>query len=171
MDQAAIDARKKKELDEEVERVKKEYDERQRKKKEKDESDKSKDKKKEDEDKDKDQKNDSKKSSPSPDEQVRTHPKMLAYVRPISDTNNATPYRKKTIQNQRKSLASLSFTGNILAPSFTHKSATSLTCMRFHCRTFYQDRLARKRQAEADKRNRERFANPNLFPSVPKGQP
>ncbi|ROW00651.1 hypothetical protein VSDG_03205 [Cytospora chrysosperma] len=44
IDQAAIDAKKKREMEEEVERVKKEYEERQRKKKEKEESAKSKDK-------------------------------------------------------------------------------------------------------------------------------
>lgn len=59
IDQAAIEAKKKKELDEEVARVKKEYEEKQRKKKAKEEGDKSKDKdekegqgeKKDDEDK------------------------------------------------------------------------------------------------------------------------
>lgn len=44
VDQAAVEAKKKKELEEEVERVKKEYEEKQRKKKEKEEADKSKDK-------------------------------------------------------------------------------------------------------------------------------
>lgn len=38
-------------------------------------------------------------------------------------------------------------------------------------RTFYQGRLTRKRQAEMDKRSRERMENPNFFPSVPKGLP
>ncbi|CAN8104502.1 unnamed protein product [Discula destructiva] len=38
-------------------------------------------------------------------------------------------------------------------------------------RTFYQNRLATKRQAEIDKRTRERIANPAFFPSVPKGLP
>ncbi|KAI0113559.1 VPS4-associated protein 1 [Nemania sp. FL0031] len=38
-------------------------------------------------------------------------------------------------------------------------------------RTFYQQRLDRKRQAEMAKRNRERLNNPNFFPSVPKGLP
>lgn len=52
VDQAAADAKKKKELEDEIERVKKEYEEKQRKKKEKEEADKSnektEDKKKED---------------------------------------------------------------------------------------------------------------------------
>lgn len=55
VDQAAVEARKKKEIEEEVARVKKEYEERQRKKKEKEEADKSADKDKE---KDKDEKKD-----------------------------------------------------------------------------------------------------------------
>ncbi|KAI0202689.1 DUF1742-domain-containing protein [Astrocystis sublimbata] len=38
-------------------------------------------------------------------------------------------------------------------------------------RTFHQQRIDRKRQAEAAKRNRERLSNPNLFPSVPKNLP
>lgn len=57
VDQAAVEAKKKKELDEEVERVKKEYEEKQRKKKEKEEADKSKDK---DKDKDKDKESEEK---------------------------------------------------------------------------------------------------------------
>ncbi|CAK7563158.1 MAG: hypothetical protein SEPTF4163_001017 [Sporothrix epigloea] len=35
----------------------------------------------------------------------------------------------------------------------------------------YQQRLDKKRQAEAAKRNRERMANPGFFPSVPKSLP
>ncbi|KFX87231.1 hypothetical protein V490_08419 [Pseudogymnoascus sp. VKM F-3557] len=35
-------------------------------------------------------------------------------------------------------------------------------------KAFYQKRLDRKRAGEIAKRNRERFQNPNLFPSVPK---
>ncbi|KAI0451874.1 DUF1742-domain-containing protein [Xylaria acuta] len=38
-------------------------------------------------------------------------------------------------------------------------------------RTFHQQRIDRKRQAEIAKRNRERLSNPNLFPSVPKDLP
>lgn len=38
-------------------------------------------------------------------------------------------------------------------------------------RAFYQKRLDKKRSAEIAKRNRERFQNPNLFPSVPKDLP
>ncbi|KAI1106339.1 DUF1742-domain-containing protein [Jackrogersella minutella] len=38
-------------------------------------------------------------------------------------------------------------------------------------RTFYQQRLDKKRQIEMAKRNRERLSNPNFFPSVPKNLP
>jgi hypothetical protein len=38
-------------------------------------------------------------------------------------------------------------------------------------RTFYQQRIDKKRNAEIARRNRERRQNPNLFPQVPKGLP
>merc|ERR1711964_649288 len=38
-------------------------------------------------------------------------------------------------------------------------------------KTFYQQRIEKKRNAEIAKRNRERLQNPNLFPQVPKGFP
>jgi hypothetical protein len=38
-------------------------------------------------------------------------------------------------------------------------------------RTFYQQRIDKKRNAEIARRNRERLQNPNLFPQVPKGLP
>lgn len=38
-------------------------------------------------------------------------------------------------------------------------------------KTFYQQRVDKKRNAEIAKRNRERLQNPNLFPQVPKGFP
>lgn len=73
IDQAAVEAKKKKELDEEVERVKKEYEEKQRKKKEKEEAEKSKeqdkDKEKEKEKESEETTKDSKK--PSSAEKVR----------------------------------------------------------------------------------------------------
>ncbi|EJT70321.1 hypothetical protein GGTG_12493 [Gaeumannomyces tritici R3-111a-1] len=69
VDQAAIDAKNKKELDDEVERLKKEYEERQKKKKEKEEEakegDGKNDKDKEKKEEEKDDKKDSKKDEPS----------------------------------------------------------------------------------------------------------
>ncbi|EMR72882.1 hypothetical protein MGN70_012504 [Eutypa lata] len=38
-------------------------------------------------------------------------------------------------------------------------------------KTFYQQRLYKKRQAENAKRMREQLRNPSFFPSVPKGDP
>lgn len=38
-------------------------------------------------------------------------------------------------------------------------------------KTFYQQRIEKKRNAEIAKRNRERLQNPSLFPQVPKGFP
>ncbi|RDL37794.1 Uncharacterized protein BP5553_05227 [Venustampulla echinocandica] len=38
-------------------------------------------------------------------------------------------------------------------------------------RTFFQQRIDKKRNAEIARRNRERLQNPNLFPQVPKGFP
>ncbi|KAM7183879.1 hypothetical protein V8F33_013330 [Rhypophila sp. PSN 637] len=78
IDQAAIEARKKKELEEEIELVKKEYEEKKKKKEEKDKKDKKGDKEKDKKDgedekeKDKDKpetKEDSKPTSPKPEEE------------------------------------------------------------------------------------------------------
>ncbi|KAI1506357.1 DUF1742-domain-containing protein [Biscogniauxia marginata] len=127
IDQEAVAAKKKKEMDEEVERVKKEYEEKQRKKKEKEaekESDKKDDKNK-DKDKDMDKK-DEKKEEPKSNDKDATKPEQSIEEEP----------RVFSLQ-----------------------------------RTFYQQRIDRKRQAEIAKRNRERLSNPNFFPSVPKGQP
>ncbi|KAI6708121.1 hypothetical protein JHW43_009355 [Diplocarpon mali] len=38
-------------------------------------------------------------------------------------------------------------------------------------KTFFQQRVDKKRNAEIAKRSRERLQNPNLFPQVPKGFP
>ncbi len=38
-------------------------------------------------------------------------------------------------------------------------------------KTFYQQRIDKKKNAEIAKRNRERLQNPSLFPTVPKGLP
>ncbi|CRK12444.1 hypothetical protein BN1708_010486 [Verticillium longisporum] len=65
IDTAAVEAKKKKEMDEELERVKKEYEERQRKKKEKQDKEKSEEK---DEDKDKSSQTEDKKSTDKKDD-------------------------------------------------------------------------------------------------------
>ncbi|CZT10651.1 uncharacterized protein RAG0_15074 [Rhynchosporium agropyri] len=38
-------------------------------------------------------------------------------------------------------------------------------------KTFYQQRIEKKKNAEIAKRNRDRLQNPNMFPTVPKGFP
>ncbi|KAK3312708.1 VPS4-associated protein 1 [Apodospora peruviana] len=75
IDQAAIEARKKKELEEEIERVKKEYEEKKKKKEEKEKKDKDKkdkDKKKDDKEKKEDDKKDDDKAESK--EEVKTPP-------------------------------------------------------------------------------------------------
>ncbi|KAI0181562.1 DUF1742-domain-containing protein [Hypoxylon sp. FL1284] len=121
IDHEAVAAKKKKEVDDEFERVKKEYEEKQRKKKEKeskkdDESEKAKEKdaEKKDESKPNSKDKEEEKTPPKPEEE----PRVFALQR-----------------------------------------------------TFYQQRLDRKRQAEMAKRNQERLRNPNFFPSVPKDLP
>ncbi|KAI6092923.1 DUF1742-domain-containing protein [Hypoxylon rubiginosum] len=130
IDHEAVAAKKKKEMDEEVERLKKEYEEKQRKKQEKDskkneDSEKSKDK----EDKDsKDTKDTEKKDESKPNGKDK-----------VEDKTSPKPEEEPRVFALQ--------------------------------RTFYQQRLDRKRQAEMAKRNRERLSNPNYFPSVPKDLP
>ncbi|KAM0602146.1 hypothetical protein ACHAP1_008006 [Verticillium nonalfalfae] len=97
-------------MDDELERVKKEYEERQRKKKEREDKEKS-----EDSDKDKDKSKDKSKHS--------------------GDNPETTKIAKIVSRN------------------------------------FFALRIEKKRQIELAKRNRERIAQPNFFPSVPKGAP
>ncbi|PSR92056.1 VPS4-associated protein 1 [Coniella lustricola] len=125
VDQAAIDAQKKKDLDDEIARVKKEYEEKQRKKKEKEEGDKS------------NEKADDKKEASTTDKKDQAKK---------PDSTSATKEGEST------------------------KAEEEPRIFQLH-RTFYQNRVTMKRQAEADKRNRERFSNPAFFPSVPKGLP
>ncbi|KAK9772349.1 hypothetical protein AB5N19_13097 [Seiridium cardinale] len=123
IDEAAIAAKKKKEMDEELERVKKEYEEKQQKKKEKAKED---DKPKPD-DQEKDKKSDEKKKEdPKPKDEAKSE--------------------ASTPKEEEPRVFSLS-------------------------KSFYQGRLTKKQQAEVAKRNRERLANPNFFPSVPKSAP
>ncbi|KAI0885393.1 DUF1742-domain-containing protein [Annulohypoxylon maeteangense] len=128
IDQEAVAAKKKKEMDEELERAKKEYEEKQRKKKEK-ESKSAKDSDKTKDNDEKDTKKDDKKDDPKPDSKDKTDDK--------------TPPKPEEEEPRVFSLQ----------------------------RTFYQQRLDKKRQIEMAKRNRERLSNPNFFPSVPKNLP
>ncbi|KAI0853949.1 DUF1742-domain-containing protein [Daldinia vernicosa] len=137
IDHDAIAAKKKKEMEDEIERVKKEYEEKQRKKKEK-ESEKS---KKENEEKG--TKETEKKDEPSP--QAKDKPD------------------EKTPLKAEEEPRVFSLQKSLVIPLLNHWLSILMTC-----RTFYQQRLDRKRAAEVAKRNRERLSNPNYFPSVPK---
>ncbi|KAJ8059970.1 hypothetical protein OCU04_011585 [Sclerotinia nivalis] len=126
IDEAAIAAKKKKELDDEIERVKQEFEEKQKKKKEKETS------KKDDKEKDsKDKNNEGKADEKKTDEKKSDTPASSAQI--------STPGEEPRVFSLKK--------------------------------TFYQQRLDKKKQAEIARRNRERLQNPNLFPQVPKGLP
>ncbi|KAB5554315.1 VPS4-associated protein 1 [Coniochaeta sp. 2T2.1] len=154
VDQAALEARKKKELEAEVERVKKEYEEKQRKKKEKEKKDaensgeKGKDK-------------ESKKDEDKKDEKATPEVSLPPVSRP---------------HLQHSSRDDRSINANSSANHFQASKAKSPEPEEeprvFELkRMFYQQRVDKKRQAEIAKRNRERLQNPNFFPSVPKGLP
>ncbi|KAI0469261.1 DUF1742-domain-containing protein [Xylaria cf. heliscus] len=134
IDHDAVAAKKKKEMDEEVERLKKEYEEKLRKKKEKEkEAEKEKEKEKEkDQDKEKD-----KKDGKGKDEEKDGKKE---------DSSSNTKEKSQPDVEEEPRVFALQ-------------------------RTFHQQRIDRKRQAEIAKRNRERLSNPNFFPSVPKGLP
>ncbi|KAK2074195.1 hypothetical protein P8C59_008419 [Phyllachora maydis] len=142
IDQAAVEARKRREMDEEVARVKKEFEEKQRKKKEK-EQDKDKDKEKEKKDKDKEkeeEKEKEKEKEKRKDEQA--------------DAKGEDRNGDKQNPNETRHLEPID------EPRvFELKSS------------FYQQRLSRKRQMELAKRNRERIQDPSFFPSVPRDLP
>ncbi|KAF7946651.1 hypothetical protein EAE96_009643 [Botrytis aclada] len=116
-DEAAIAAKKKKEMDDEIARVKQEFEEKQKRKKEKESEDK---------------KDEAKKDEKKTDEKEKPDT-------PVSPSPSPTADEKPRVFSLKKS--------------------------------FYQQRLDKKRQAEIAKRNRERLQNPNLFPQVPKGLP
>ena len=122
IDQAAIDAKKKKELDEEVERVKKEYEERKKKKeeekkkkeeeekgKEKSKDDKGKEKEKDkDKDKDKESSEGDKKNDKSDDSKVSA---ATLSVVDLASLTRRTLSRPGLRRQQQKNLVSLLFTG------------------------------------------------------------
>ncbi|KAK1765374.1 putative upf0589 protein [Phialemonium atrogriseum] len=126
IDQEAVEARKKKELEDEVARVKAEYEEKQRKKKEKEKEKKDGEGKGKGKGKGKDTKTDDDKSKDGEEEGKSETKSPLAEEEP------------RVFELKR---------------------------------TFYTQRVERKRQAEMARRNRERLQNPTFFPSVPKGLP
>ncbi|PFH58526.1 hypothetical protein XA68_13569 [Ophiocordyceps unilateralis] len=137
----AVKAKREKALAEEMERLKKEYEEQQRRKKVKESKDKQKDK---DKDKGKDEKKDDEKKDQGEDqgkddkEDAKGQGKAQKHATE-AETSAATKDEEPRI--------------------FELKS------------TFFQQRLQKKRQAEAAKRDRERASQPNYFPSVPTNLP
>ncbi|KAI1494315.1 VPS4-associated protein 1 [Biscogniauxia mediterranea] len=123
VDHEAAEARRKKEMDEELEKIKKEYEEKQKKKKEKEAE--KKDDKSKDKDKDKDKDDESSKKDEKKEDAK-------------SNDKDTTKPEQKTEEEPR-----------VFALQ----------------RTFYQQRVDRKRQAEMARKNRERLSNPNFFPS------
>lgn len=161
VDEAAIAAKKKKkEMDEELERVKKEYEEKQRKKKEKEEQSKSGDK-----NTDKKSREDKKDDESKPKSDVRNLCRFNLSRSTLTKPSRPKP-KPKAQHPTRKSLESLPCRSElrILIPIILVEKLTTP-------RSFYQGRLDKKRQAEVAKRNRERLANPGFFPSVPKSAP
>ena len=173
-------------MDEEVARVKKEFEEKQRLKKEKEEE-KKKDKGKKD-DKDKDKKKDDGDEKKPEDKASRplladaseilactlrvyrgqNEAPLLTLPDPLS-TLLLTPTRpKQRLQNRNRKKSLVCLSSGSMSPSSlpTRRYRRALT---LDCRTFFQQRLDRKRQAEAAKRNRERLQQSNFFPSVPTG--
>ncbi|KAJ2907161.1 hypothetical protein MKZ38_007676 [Zalerion maritima] len=130
--EAAKAAKKKKELDDEMAKVKEEYEAKQRQKKEEEAK-----KEKDDENKGKDKDKDEPKGKGG---------------------DKADDSKKKADKADEKSQ--------------TDKEEASAAPRVFALhRTFYQQRIEKKRQAEMAKRNRQRLQDPNFFPSVPKGRP
>ncbi|KAJ2981445.1 hypothetical protein NUW58_g6687 [Xylaria curta] len=127
--EAVAAAKKKREMDEEVERLKKEYEEKQRKKEK--EAEKEKDK-----DKEKDKKDDKNKNEDKAEKKDDS----------ASDNQDKPKEKAQSDVEQEPRVFALQ-------------------------RTFHQQRIDRKRQAEMAKRNRERLNNPSFFPSVPKDLP
>ncbi|KID90489.1 hypothetical protein MGU_02366 [Metarhizium guizhouense ARSEF 977] len=145
IDEAALKAKREKEIAEETEKLKKEYEERQRKKKEKESKDKD---IKDDKDKDKDtDKKDSKDEEKVADQSAQKS----------KDEGSGTPSEEPRVFELKRFELWL----------------TSVSCIyrANHASAFYQQRLQRKRQVEAAKRDRERASQPGYFPSVPSAPP
>lgn len=146
-----------------MERVKKEYEEKQRKKKEeKEKKEKEKDDKKNKKDKDKKDEDD-KKDKP----EVRLPSSPGHQEDAPSDSLQEKEAEKPTtaaaeVEEEEPRLFELKrLTPPLQMPTLTLTSRSA----------FYQQRLGRKRQIEMAKRNRERLQDPTFFPSVPKNLP
>ncbi|PHH88751.1 hypothetical protein CDD83_7096 [Cordyceps sp. RAO-2017] len=143
IDEDAVKAKREKELADEVEKVKKEYEERQRRKKEKESKGKDKDK----DDKDKDDKDKDKDSNDKAGGKEQDGPK---------DDKDDENRKQKEAKEAKEGAAT---------PQEEEPRVFELKS------PFYQQRLQRKRQVEAARRDRERASQPNYFPSVPTDLP
>ncbi|KAK4107182.1 DUF1742-domain-containing protein [Canariomyces notabilis] len=136
IDQAAIEARKKKELEAEIERVKKEYEEKQKKKKAK-----------------------AADAAAGENNNTSDDKKVQDGKQSEGDKDKKQEDEKQQAEAQAKAASPSSPVEEEEPRIFELK------------RTFYQQRLNKKRQVEIAKRNRERMRDPNFFPSVPKSLP
>lgn len=142
---------------EEKERLKKEYEEKKRKKEEKEAKEKEKEKNK-DKDKDDKKKDDDDKKDDKAEDSVSRRRIVSTWLLVLTSRR-----RKRTPRLRRKSLVFLNSRGlffSCILGNFSNGPST-----------FYQQRLQRKRQAEAAKRDRERASKPDYFPSVPTNLP
>ena len=161
VDAEAEAARKKKELmDQEIEKIKQEYEEKQRKKKGKKKAkDDDKDKKKNDDDDDKAEK--------ERDEKVG----LGSYL----DSQSPGP-RKLKLNPADQSVADWCQFQRQVRRYSSHICVTQVTNPPDHSfladsirRNFYQMRVDRLRNMDVARRSQQRIKDPNLFPSVPKG--
>ncbi|KAF5133953.1 hypothetical protein E5D57_004581 [Metarhizium anisopliae] len=149
IDEAALKAKREKEIAEETEKLKKEYEERQRKKKEKESKDKD---KKDDKGKDKEKDKDTDKKDSKDEEKVADQSAQNS-----KDEGSGIPNEEPRVFELKR------FELWLASVSCIYRAN--------HVSAFYQQRLQRKRQVEAAKRDRERVSQPGYFPSVPSAPP
>lgn len=161
---------KEKQMAEEIEKVKKEYEEKQKRKKErekqssKDEKDKEKDKKN-DKDDSKDKHSVDSKTNDEKERDEKVSRKEITMPESCFVVLNCLLFR--LILSKRGQSQSL-----ITVLEFSRYTSMSaniywIFSLLIDYRTFYQMRIDRLRGIEMAKRNQERMKNPSLFPSVP----
>lgn len=159
----------------EIERVKREYEEKQQRKKNKD-AEKEKDKKEDDKDKEKDDKSatkkgdeEDKKMQKERDDKVRSSLHIsFFYVLVWLYMYSLTYHRSRVSRNRPP--RRMTRRGYLRCISISLCSCMGLyVIIANSCRNFYQMRIDRMRNAEMARRNRQRLQDPSLFPSVPTG--
>lgn len=154
--------KKKEEMDGEIERVKKEYEEKQRIKKEKRKA-KAKDKESKSNEDEEDKK----------DEKAKDD--KVCFPQRIHDACSSPYRRSKSSPNQAMTPRPSPLLESTISPSTCSRLYTVTRRLRphtqTHYRSFYQMRLDKLRNADMAKRNRERLQNPANFPSVPNNLP